>query len=75
MNYRGPGFLAYEFARITAPHPPFPSKGDTDDDWDTCWRERGERVGEEPVHTTAGKKVWSSVNHSILSADQINLKI
>jgi hypothetical protein len=30
-------------------------------------RERGEGVGEEPNYTT-DEKVWSSINHSILSA-------
>ncbi len=47
-----------------APHPPYPPSpankldGDTQEDWEretVCWRERGRRVGEEPIHTEARK--------------------
>ncbi len=77
MIYRGPYFLAVVYMKWLLSHPPPPvplesSTGDTQEDWEretTCWRERGDEGG-GGAKSYDGEKVWSSINHSILSGVQ-----
>jgi hypothetical protein len=78
MIYRGPDFLAVKcFGSLPSP-PPCPpstvskldSTGYAQEDVEretTCWRERGDDVGEEGATSYDGEKAWSSINHSIVS--------
>ncbi len=69
-DYRELGFLpSYDLAP-PPPIPPLPSVssiGDTEEDLErvtTCWKDRGEGVGEEPKYTKA------RINHSIHSGQR-----
>jgi hypothetical protein len=73
--------MEYQPGILNIPSPPFPSvssAGNTQEVWEaetTCWREGGGGV-EKGVGKGAEyydrKKLWSSINHTILSACRID---